>query len=132
LTPHDSGAAGQRFGPDARLKNRAEFDLVYKQGRRVGGRHFLCFFKNTEALGNPPRLGITIGRKVGKAVRRNRLRRVTREFFRLRRSEMRRGVDVVVNLRVGSAGQTTSALWGDLEAIFKRAGVINMPPESRE
>lgn len=42
------------------------------------------------------RLGLTVSRKVGRAVRRNRVRRVLREFFRLHQAEIGRPFDIVV------------------------------------
>jgi len=42
------------------------------------------------------RLGLTVSRKVGPAVRRNRVRRVLREFFRLHQDEIQRSIDIVV------------------------------------
>lgn len=42
------------------------------------------------------RLGLTVSRKVGRAVRRNRVRRVLREFFRLHQAEIDRSFDIVV------------------------------------
>jgi ribonuclease P protein component len=129
--PASSRAFG--FGPDARLKTRREIRRVYDEGRRVGGQCFLCFFLG-DAGGDPPpdrsarpgrpRLGVTIVTKVGNAIVRNRLRRIVREFFRLRRAQMRDGFDVVVNARREAVDTATDALWVDLERIFARAGVL--------
>ena len=68
------------------------------------------------------RLGVTVTRKIAKAAGRNRLRRATREFFRLRRDRIRPDLDIVVNPRREALDQPAPALWRDLEAIFRRAG----------
>jgi ribonuclease P protein component len=49
-----------------------------------------------------PRLGITVGRKVGSAVRRNRVKRRVREFFRIHREELQPAHDLVVIARPGA------------------------------
>ena len=125
------GAAGQRFGPDARLRKRAEFRRVYDEGRRLSGRYFVCFFREAASPDDRPRLGITVTRRMGAAVRRNRLRRLAREFFRLRRGQMRAGFDVVINARPQAAVQPASVLWEDLERVFVKAGATPGGPERR-
>jgi ribonuclease P protein component len=82
--------------PDRRARplRRADFARVTRCGRRVSTRYFLVFLDRRDDDG-PPRLGITVTRKVGTAVRRNRIKRLVREWFRLRRA-MLGALDVVV------------------------------------
>jgi ribonuclease P protein component len=54
------------------------------------------------------RLGISVGRKVGNAVCRNRIKRWIREYFRIRRQGLKAGVDLSVVVKAG-AGQLTHA-----------------------
>ncbi len=80
------------------MKTRAEF-LAARRGRRLNGPFFLI-----EALdrgdGAPPRYGLTVTRKVGNAVERNRIRRRLREAIRLRcGADMAVGYDYVVVAR---------------------------------
>ena len=87
-----------RFGPHQRLRNRAGFDAVYanRRSRRVGP--LLVFVRQT-SLETGPRLGLSLPKRIGKAVIRNRIRRCLREAFRLQQQERPEGVDVVVNVR---------------------------------
>ena len=87
-----------RFGPHQRLRNRAGFDAVYanRRSRRVGP--LLVFVRQT-SLETGPRLGLSLPKRMGKAVIRNRIRRCLREAFRLQQQEWPEGVDVVVNVR---------------------------------
>ncbi|MEO1371938.1 MAG: ribonuclease P protein component [Planctomycetota bacterium] len=87
-----------RFGPQQRLRNRAGFDSVYanRRSRRVGP---LLVFARQTSLETSPRLGLSLPKKVGNAVIRNRIRRCLREAFRLQQQEWPDGVDVVVNVR---------------------------------
>lgn len=95
-------AAGQspapaRFAKAARLLKHADFDRVYKTGRRHFGPHFTAFFLSRAEGG--PRVGFTVGRALGGAVERNRIRRRLREAVRLHWNELSAPADVVFNPR---------------------------------
>ena len=80
---------------------RADFLRVSQLGRRLNARHFLILVLNRGpgAGAGSPRLGITVTRRVGKAVRRNRIKRLVREWFRGSLERLRRdwqGYDLVV------------------------------------
>src|SRR5690606_29914094 len=81
--------------PPARLKKRAEF-LAVQRGEKRRGPLFLLEVLDRKD-GGPPRLGITVTRKAGNAVERNRIRRRLREAARLdAASEMKPGNDYVI------------------------------------
>jgi ribonuclease P protein component len=85
---------------------------VYDMGQRVTSRSFLLFGL-PNAVGHP-RLGITVTRKVGNAVRRNRAKRLLREVFRRHRLRLAPALDLVVNARPGMEALT----YTELEAEF--------------
>lgn len=72
--------------------------MCYGQGRKTFTRHFVLFAEPRPAEGGAEgfRLGLTVSRKVGRAVWRNRIRRVLREFFRLHQDRIDRSLDIVV------------------------------------
>jgi ribonuclease P protein component len=81
-----------------RLSRSAEFERVYRQGRSTGNRYLVLYaFANPSAQG--PRLGLSVSRKVGGAVERNRVKRLLREAFAKLEPELDRGQDVVVVAR---------------------------------
>jgi ribonuclease P protein component len=76
------GGAGSRRPKRGRLSRSAEFERVYRQGRSVGNRFLILYSFPRSSAGEPadgPRLGVSVSRKVGGAVERNRVKRLLRE-----------------------------------------------------
>lgn len=68
-----------------------------------------------------PRLGLTVSRKVGGAVVRNRVKRRVREWFRLSRAQLSAGVDLVVIARRGAGGLATCQIASELDRLWAEA-----------
>ncbi len=81
-----------------RLSRSAEFDKVVRNGRSHAGREFVLYVFPRGGE-DPPRLGLSVSRKVGGAVERNRVKRVLREAFALESHRLPAGSDAVVIAR---------------------------------
>jgi ribonuclease P protein component len=91
-----------RASSRGRLSRSAEFERVYRQGRSTANRHLVLYtFPNASA--ESPRLGLSVSRKVGGAVERNRVKRLLREAFARNEGDLRPGQDVVVVARPSAA-----------------------------
>jgi ribonuclease P protein component len=97
-----AATAGAGFPRSARLLKHSDFERVYKQGRRHFSSHMTVFYLRQGEASSPEqsaRVGFTVGRVLGGAVERNRIKRRLREAVRLRRSVLKAAgaVDVVIN-----------------------------------
>ena len=84
------------FPRSARLLRHADFEQVYKLGRRHFASHLTVFYLR-RAEGQGLRVGFTVGRALGGAVDRNRMKRRLREAVRRYRHSVNAAVDVVIN-----------------------------------
>ena len=100
-SPHEAPVSthDKRFHRRHRLTARRQFLAVYGEGRRVSSRSFTLFGAPNDS--GSCRLGLTVPKRVGKAHRRNRIKRVLRDVFRAHRATLGPAFDLVVNARVG-------------------------------
>lgn len=112
------------FGPERRIRRRAEFLRVQGAGQRVSTRHFVLLVARREAdrgceepLKARARLGIVVTKKIGNAVARARVKRLCRECFRLWPELLPDGVDLVVIARDGAPELALA----DVQAEWTRA-----------
>jgi ribonuclease P protein component len=101
---------------ECRLHHRAEYDAVYREGRRKAGREFTVFLRANGL--DRSRFGWSIKRALGTAVRRNRIRRRLREVVRLHRQEIAPGWDLVIHPRSSAATAQFSALEAELMKLL--------------
>jgi ribonuclease P protein component len=99
-----SGGLGARpRAGRARLSRSADFDRVFRNGRSHACRELVLYVFPREEESSP-RLGLSVSRKVGGAVQRNRVKRLLREAFALESSRLPAGSDAVVIARHEARG----------------------------
>ena len=87
----------RRFPREYRLTTRRQFVQVYEQGRKARRGSFMIFGMPNDLEGC--RIGLTVTRRTGSAVARNRIKRVLRDVFRRNRDRLPVAMDLVVNGR---------------------------------
>jgi ribonuclease P protein component len=106
-----------RFPRTARLLRHADFERVYKQGKRHFAGHLTVFYLRRETPGGP-RIGFTVSRALGGAVDRNRMKRRLREAVRMHYPGSDIAVDVVINPKKSLLKAEFSELLKQIERAF--------------
>jgi len=110
----------------------ADFERVYKQGRRHFSTHMTVFYLR-RAEGEGLRVGYTVGRVLGGAVDRNRMKRRLRESVRLCRPVAGPAADVVINPKQSLRTVEFSVLLGEVSRAFEViAQKLAAKPRNRE
>ena len=114
--------ADARFRPQDRIRKRSEYQTIYDKGQRIPAPLFVLFVMRNAA--GRARLGVTMTRRIGGAVKRNRAKRLVREVFRRHKTELM-DVDIVVNgeRRTLGDGATVRSLLADLSLPESRVAV---------
>jgi ribonuclease P protein component len=115
---HDHDEVRFRFPRSCRLTARKQYLVVYGRGRRIPSRS-LTLFGLPNSL-DTCRLGITVTRKVGSAVYRNRIKRMLRDVFRRRKSELSVDLDLVVNAHRGFCDRSLAEIEQEFMTTFSR------------
>ena len=105
----------------ARLRKHADYQRVYKESRKHFSPSMSYFFRLRTALDNVPegpRVGLTAGRVLGKAVDRNRIKRRMREAVRINLSRLPQTVDVVLHPRKSVIDMEFAKLQSEVARIF--------------
>jgi ribonuclease P protein component len=112
------GGARSRFLRAARLRKHADFEKVYRSGRRILSAHMTVFFLRRDS--GPAHLGFTVRRALGTAVERNRIRRRLREAARLNLGAVGNAVDVVIHPKKSALTAEFAELCQEVARAFEK------------
>jgi len=105
------------FPKEARLRKRSEFLSLRNAGKRMRSKHFL--FVRHLVNQAPAQLGITVTKKIGGAVARNRIKRGVREGFRQMRDELPRAGKILVIAQKGSAELQSMEIQTEIQSMLR-------------
>lgn len=108
---------GQSFGKNERIRKRRDYLKVQRKGKRVSSGNFTVILSSNES--GTRRLGITVSKKIGISVKRNRIKRLLREFFRLNKNNLPDSKDIVIIARKDVSLLKYQDVCLELEKLFK-------------
>ena len=97
--------------------HRSEFLQLANTGDKIQNKHFIAIF--APGRFQRTRLGITVTRNVGTATTRNRIKRITREYFRLNKHKMAGCRDINIISKKEAANLTSTEAFLSLQNIFE-------------
>lgn len=106
-----------------RIKKNEEFQKVFKKGKSFANRQFVvyCLPKEDQEYF---RIGLSVGKKVGKAVTRVQIKRYIRQVFLELKDEIRQDMDYVIIARIPAANLNFHETKKSLEHVLKIAKVL--------
>ena len=103
------------------LQKNYQFDIVYKRGKSLVNKHFVMYVLPNKK--NENYYGLSVSKKLGKAVKRNRTRRLIKECLRLEESFIKKGYDVVVIARESARGIDFYETKKSINNLIRRHGM---------
>ncbi|WP_010279238.1 ribonuclease P protein component [Paenibacillus senegalensis] len=106
-----------------RLAKREDFNKVYRMGRSSANHQFVLYFRK---IPDSPhlRVGVSVSKKVGNAVVRNRIRRLVKEIIRLHLERIEGKGDLIFIARKPAAGMDYEQIRKSLLHLLKKAGLL--------
>ena len=109
---------------DYRIKNSKEFGFVFNKGKSVANRQFVLYVLHKQEQSHF-RFGLSVSKKIGNAVTRNRVKRLIREVFHQLQDELIQTNDYVIIARKPAAEMNFEEIKKSLIHVMKKARVIS-------
>lgn len=104
------------------IKLNREFKRLYYKGQFCARGCVVVYAMKTRRRAN--RLGLTAGKSVGNAVKRNRAKRLMRESYRLSADKLKNGYDVIIVARASIVGKKLDKVMRDVNNAFEKLGML--------
>ena len=99
-----------------RLRKRSEFLRLANRGKKIQDQYFIALYSQSRI--QRTRLGVTVAKKVGNAPTRNRIKRLSREFFRLNRQTITGYWDINIIAKKKAANLSSEQVFLSLKNIL--------------
>ncbi|MGM0923607.1 MAG: ribonuclease P protein component [Bacillota bacterium] len=111
-----------------RIKKNEDFQKVFKHGKSMANRQFVIYM-----LGQPEekefRLGLSVSKKIGNAVTRNRIKRLVRQVFLEEKDSLKTGIDYIVIARMPASEMDYHEVKSSLLHLFRKTKVHRARPQ---
>lgn len=116
-----AGPTGRQTFPRVRrVRKRPEYLAIQGGGRRLSGDHYMLFARRADDPARGARWGVTVSRKVGGAVLRNKVKRWVRETCRRMQADLPTGLDLVIVARPSAARSGYEPTAAELANLARR------------
>lgn len=121
LTLGNAGVKGMK--KEFRIKKNKEFQAVFQKRKSTANRQFVIYVLQKE---DQPffRIGLSVSKKIGNAVTRNRVKRLIRQVFLEEKDHVKSGMDFVIIARKPSAEMDYAEVKKSLLHVFKKANIV--------
>ncbi len=106
------------FKKKDKILKRREFLQLQRYGRKIQDKNFLVIYSDGKFEIN--RIGITVSKKLGNAIKRNRIKRLVREQFRMNRDKIEEFKDINVIAKKKAGEISADMVFKSLDGIFKK------------
>lgn len=106
-----------------RIKLNRDFRRLYARGKSLAGGFVVVYYQPNRLGRN--RVGFTVGKSVGKAVVRNRVKRLMRESYRQLADRLTGSSDMIIVARNRAAGKTYAQISKDLKYVIRSLGLLS-------
>lgn len=117
----------QTFPRSIRIRSRVDYQKVQRSGQKAGGRYLILLSMDNDLPTS--RFGITVSRKTGNAVTRNRIKRRIRELQRTNRNNTAQGKDIVVIATRDASRATFKGMEAEYKDLLRKAGLATAPTD---
>jgi ribonuclease P protein component len=122
---------GEGFPKEERVRRSAEFTRILQEGKRHPGRFLYAFWIPDGAPPAVNRVGVAVGKRLGKAAVRSRLKRRIREAYRRKKRELPcRGLAIIFRASRHAVGRSSRDIEADVEMLLRLVAESSASPSS--
>lgn len=107
-----------------KIKKNYDFRVVYNKGKTFSNKLLIMYIYKNKKNVDINRLGISISKKVGKSVIRNKIRRLIYEVYRLNLYKLKNGYDIVFIVRMAAKDKIYSEIENSINNLFNKSLIL--------